>query len=143
LLVALFTVPTRPVSVWLVAGERRAELDLLRLWVRLAALPVPLDRAEPFAERAALLRLRAEADCGRWEPPPPDLDAPLGFAFEPDPLDEPLLLCPDREADLLLAIPHPFLRDPALPALGVPPAQTTNQGCTDLHETAHESSSSG
>lgn len=146
LLAALFTVPTRPVSVWLVrwlvAGERRAELDLLRVWGRLAALPLPLDRAEPFAERRALLRLRAEADC-RWEALPPDRDALLGFAFEPDPFDEPLLLCPEREADLVLAIPHPFLRDPALPAFGVPTTRTANPGRTNLHETAHESSSSG
>lgn len=67
LLAALFTFPTKLLSVWLVrrlvAGERCAGLDLLRLWGRLVALPLPLDRVEPFAERPALLRLRAEADC--------------------------------------------------------------------------------
>jgi len=104
LLAALFTFPTKPLSVWLVrrlvAGERRAGLDLLRLWGRLAALPLPLDRAEPFAERPALLRLRPEADCARCEPPPPDRDAPLGFAFEPDPFDEPLARIVIRRTDV-------------------------------------------
>jgi hypothetical protein len=59
------------------------ELDLLRLWgPRFAALPL-----ERELEREALLRPLVDAE---------------DFEF-----DEPVLLCPLREVELLLAIPHP------------------------------------
>lgn len=80
-------------------------LALLRLW----ELRFPL-------ERAALLRDRVDADDFERAEAPEERDEPprdpplaeredlLGFAFVREPLDELVLLCPLREADLLAAI---------------------------------------
>jgi hypothetical protein len=78
---------------------------------------------EPFFEREALLRLRADGDDFERDEPPEERDDPLraeppleredslAFVFEPEPLDERRLFCPPREAALLLAITHPSDRE--------------------------------
>jgi hypothetical protein len=131
LLAAFLSKSTRPLVFWLVLLRPLLapplEFDLLRLWERRFA-PLPLEPAEPLLEREALLRLRVDAllrlrveadDFERDEPPgerdeplrlvaPPERDDPLALGFEREPSDELLFLCPPRDADLLLAIPHPF-----------------------------------
>ena len=104
---AVLTVPTTPFVLWLSAGLR--------------CPPVLLEREEPLLEREALLRPRVDADVFERDDPPEERDEPLrdeplavredplAFVFEPEPFDELLLLCPLREADLLLAIPHPLV----------------------------------
>lgn len=126
LLAAFLSVPTMPLLLWL------ALLWLLPLWLlalfRLELAPLrelgflrleaddlerdepPEERDEPPEEREEPLRdeaLRDEAlrdEAPRDEPlrEPEDLLAP---AFDPEPFDELLLLCPLREPDLLVAIP--------------------------------------
>ena len=76
MLAACLTVPTMPLPLWVFRELRFA----------------PLEREEPFPEREALLRARLVRE------------DPLAFVFEPELLDELLLLCPLREADLLLAV---------------------------------------
>jgi hypothetical protein len=95
LLAAPFSVPTIPLSFWLVLlrlelAPLRA-LDLLRVCgLRFAV------------EREPLLRARVEADDFERDEPPEARDAPL--VFEPAPFDALLLLCLLGEADLLVAI---------------------------------------
>jgi len=96
------TVPSTPSRLWLFAGLR--------------FVPLPLERDEPLLEREALARARVDADDferdapseERVEPlreaPLDEPEDPLAFVFEPEPLDDLLLRCPLREADLLLAI---------------------------------------
>jgi hypothetical protein len=97
------------------------ELDLLRLWEPRVA-PLAPER-ELLFEREALLRLRADGDDFERDDPPDERDEPLrdeppleradplALVFEPEPFDEPRLLCPPREAALLLAITHPSNRE--------------------------------
>ena len=82
-------------------------------------------------EREALLRARVDAEDFERDEPPEERDDPLrdeplavredplALLFEPEPFEEPLLLCRLRDADLLLAIPDPSLssRTSWLPAL--------------------------
>jgi len=101
-------VPTTPFVLWLSAGLR--------------CPPLLLEREEPLLEREALLRPRVDADVFERDDPPEERDEPLrdepfavredplAFVFEPEPFDELFLLCPLREADLLLAIPSSFSR---------------------------------
>jgi hypothetical protein len=98
------------------------ELDLLRLWGPRFA-PIPLEREEPLLGREALLRRRVDADDFEPDEPPeerdeplldalpPEREDPLARFFEPEPFDEPLLLCSLREADLLVAILTPPLEN--------------------------------
>ena len=110
LLAAPLSVLTMPLPFWLVLLRLEPPppraLDLLRVCgLRLEV------------EREALLRARVEADDFERDEPPEERDAPLpdpplperedrlAFVFEPEPFDAELLLCPLREADLLVAIP--------------------------------------
>ena len=115
LLAALLTVPTAPLPLWLFAGLRLAPLPLER------EEPL-LERDEALPEREALLRPRVDAEVFVRDDPPEERDEPLrdaplareepllAFVFDAERLDELLLLCPLREAGLLLAIPDSFGR---------------------------------
>lgn len=88
-----------PLPFWLVLPRleppRARALELLRLCgLRFAA------------ERDALLRARVDADDCEREEPPDERDGPLlpDLPLAERELDELLLLCPLREADLLAAI---------------------------------------
>ena len=116
LLAALLSVATTPLLLCLALLRLELvpppELDLL--------LVCGLRFEEPLLAREALLRLRVEADDFERDEPPDERDErgdplrdaalperadPLAFVFEPAPFDALLLLCPLREADLLVAIP--------------------------------------
>jgi hypothetical protein len=128
-LTAFLSVPTMPLLFWLVPLRLDLSplrgLDLLRLWGPRFPL-LPAEREEPLLEREALLRLRVDADDferdgppdDREEPlrdaPPPERDDPLALVLAPEPFEELLLPCRLREADLLLAIPHPSLIETSL-----------------------------
>lgn len=109
LLAAPLSVPTMPLPFWF--APLRLEPPPLRALelLRLCGLRFVL-------EREALLRARVDADDFERDEPPEERDEPLpdpplaeredllAFVFEREPLDELLLLCPLREADLLVAI---------------------------------------
>lgn len=95
---------------------------LLRLWEP----RFPLEREALLRDRVDADDFeRAEAPEERDEPPrdPPlaEREDPLGFAFVREPLDELLLLCPLREADLLAAIRDTPLTETLSPCCGTHP----------------------
>jgi hypothetical protein len=89
-------------------------------------------------EREALARARVDADDFERDEPPEERDEPLpdpplaeredlfAVVFEREPLDELLLLCPLREADLLAAIRDTPPIEKSIPAAGVPICDRNN-----------------